>query len=94
MSGKGAPAACGQLDLALLLALQGDLARRSGYGRAVVRLAVAAPQMRQQQEFRIVADAILRAAHLDAGLFELREQLLDRYLQYLGKLYNRYISHI
>ena len=75
-----------ELELALRLALQRDLARR-GIALALAA-AVAAAQVRQQLELGIVADAVVGAVDLDAGLIELHEQPVDRHLQDLGKLGN------
>jgi hypothetical protein len=54
---------------------------------------VSAPQVREQLHLRVVADAIVGALDLDAGLIELHEQPVDRYLQYFGKLGDSYFSH-
>ncbi len=82
----------GKLELRLRLALE-----RNAPGRGVacgrVRLPVAATQIRQQLELRIVADRVFRATDLDTGLVELRKQFLDRYLQNLGELCNCHICH-
>ena len=83
----------GELDLALLLALQGDLSRRGGLVDLLAALPVAATQMRQQLELRLVADPVVRTLDLDARLVELHQQLLDRHLEHLGELGNRYIGH-
>ena len=80
----------GQLELALRLALERDLAGRS---IAVVATAVAATQMSQQFELRIIADAIVGSVHFDACLIELHEQPIDRHLQDFGKLGNCYFCH-
>jgi hypothetical protein len=80
------------LDLALGLALECDLARARGrdfLGRAAVR----APKVRQELGLRLVADAIVGAADADAGLVELLEELVDRDLQDLGELGNRDVRH-
>ena len=80
-----------ELQLRLRLAAQRDLARR-GVGLRVVA-AVAAAQMRQQLVLRILADHVLGAVDLDPGLIELLQQPIDRYLQHLGELRDRYICH-
>ncbi len=90
IDGPGAALDARQLQLALGLALESDLA---GRGIAVVLAPVAAPQMRQQLELRIVADAVVGTRHLDACLVELHEQPVDRHLQHLGELRNRYFCH-
>ena len=87
------PGGTGELDLALLLALQSDLARRGGLVDLLAALPVAATQMRQQLELGVVADPIVRTLDLDARLVELHQQLLDRYFEHLGELGNRYIGH-
>ena len=51
-------------------------------------------QVSQQHELRIIADAIVRSTDFDTGLSQLSDQLLDRHLEHLGELGNRYISHI
>src|SRR6185312_15892346 len=56
-------------------------------------MAVAATQMRQQLELRLLADAVVRPGHADARLVELGNQPVDRHLQDIGKLGNRYFSH-
>jgi hypothetical protein len=47
---------------------------------------MSAPQMRQKLKLRVIADRVVRAIDLDASLIKLQQQLVDRYLQYLGKL--------
>ena len=79
----------GDFDFALRLALECDLGRRGRTFRAPMR----APQERQQFHFRVVADQVIRAGHLNSGFIELRQQALDRYFQYLGKLANSHIRH-
>ena len=56
-------------------------------------VAVAAAQMRQQLVLRVLADHVLGAVDLDAGLIELLQQPIDRYLQHLGELRDGYICH-
>src|SRR6185437_4113197 len=80
-----------QLQLALRLALQRDAPWR-GIPLAL-RAAVAATQMGQQLELRIVADAVIGPIDLDPGLIELHEQPIHRYLQDLGKLGNGHFRH-
>ena len=91
VDGARAALVAGELQLALRLALERDLARRAHRRRVVA--AVAAAQVRQQLELRFLADHVLGLDDLDAGLIELREQPVDRHLQHLGKLGNRYFSH-
>ena len=79
-----------QLELALRLALERDLARRR---ISVVSASVATPQMRQQFEFRIVTDAVVGSVHFDTCLVELHEQPVDRHLQYFCELGNCYFCH-
>ena len=81
-----------QLQLALRLALEGDLARRS----VTVRVAatVAAAQVSKELELRVVGDTRIGSRHLDARLIELRQQPVDRHLEHLGKLGNGHFRHI
>jgi hypothetical protein len=81
----------GHLQIALRLTLERDLARSS----VAIRLAaaVAATQMREQFELRVVADSIVRAGDLDAGLIELHEQPIDGHLQDFRKLCNCDFCH-
>jgi hypothetical protein len=78
-----------ELDLALLLALQRDFARRA----ALFFAAMTPPQMSKELELRFIAYSSFGAGDLDAGLIELHEQPIDRYFQDLGKLRNSYIGH-
>ena len=88
---RARPCALASLSSLCDLRLQRDLARR---GVAVRRSRpCAAAQVRQQLHLRVVADASLGAVDLDARLVELRQQPLDRDLQYLGKLSNRHFRH-
>ena len=87
----GAALRARELQLRLRLAPQGDLAGR-GIGLRVVA-AVAAAQMREQLVLRILADHVLGAVDLDPGLIELLQQPVDRHLQNLGELRDRYICH-
>jgi hypothetical protein len=80
----------GHLQIALRLTLERDLARG---GVAISLAPVAAAQMRKQFELRIVADSIVRAGDLDAGLIELHEQPIDRHLQDFGELCNCDFCH-
>ena len=80
----------GELELALGLALERNAAGR----RPLAAMTVAAAQMRQQLELGFLADHVFRAGHGDAGLIELRDQPVHRDLQYVGKLGNRYVSHL
>src|SRR6185437_12741313 len=80
----------GQLELALRLAAQCDLARR---GITAVTASVAAPQVREQLQLGIVADARIRPVDLDSGLIELHQQPIHGDLQHLSKLGNRYFCH-
>ncbi len=84
----------GELNFALLLALQRDLARRCHGAGFLAGLPVTTAQMTQQLELGLVADLVGRSCHLDAGLIELHEQLLDRNLQHLGELGNCYVCHL
>src|SRR6185312_14839102 len=79
-----------ELQLALRLAPQRDAA---GCRIALALGPVAAAQMSQQLELRIVADVIIGAFDLDAGLVELHEQPIHRHLQDLCKLGNRHFRH-
>src|ERR1700733_2474025 len=79
-----------EFELALGLALERDAARR----RALAAMTVAATQVRQQLELGFLADHVLRTGHGDSGLIELRDQPVHRNLQYVGKLGNRYVSHL
>jgi len=54
---------------------------------------VTAAQVRQQLEFRLLADHVLGARDRDTGLIELRDQAVDRHLEHVGELSNGYISH-
>jgi hypothetical protein len=90
IDGAGAALCARQLELLLGLALQRDLPRG---GIAVVAAAVSAPQVRQQFELRIVADARVRSFHFDARLVELNEQPVHRHLQNFGELGNCYFCH-
>ena len=80
----------GDLDFALRLAAQRDLARRTAFLGLAVRLA----QVGQELVLRILADAVLGAERRDAGLLELRQQLVDRNLQDLGELLDRDVGHL
>ena len=71
-----------ELQLALRLALERDLARRA---RRIVA-AVGAAQMREQLHLLVVADACVGALHLDARLIELHQQPIDRHLQHFSEL--------
>jgi hypothetical protein len=88
--GAGAPLGAGELELALRLALEGDLARRAV---ALGLAAVAAAQVRQELQLGIVADAILGPFDLDAGLIELHQQPVDRHLEDLRELGNGHFRH-
>src|SRR6202030_4539166 len=61
IEGARAPLHAGELQLALGLAPEGDLARRAV---AIGVAAVAAAQVREQLEFGVVADARVRTRHL------------------------------
>ncbi len=86
----GTTLSAGELDLLLRLAAESDLA---GRGIAALTTTVATAQVREELEFSIIADAIVRAGHFDARLIELHEQPIDRYLQDLGELGNGYFCH-
>jgi hypothetical protein len=73
----------GELDLALRLSLQRDLARR---GVTIVPAAVTTAQVGEQLELRVIADAIVGTRHLDTRLIELHEQPIDGYLEDVGEL--------
>src|SRR5256885_5637986 len=90
IDGARAPLRAGELQLALGLAPQGDLARRAV---AIGVAPVAAAQVREQLEFGVVADARVRTRHLDARLVELRQQPVHRHLENLGKLGNAHFGH-
>src|SRR5205823_432697 len=77
IDGARAPLRAGELQLALGLAPEGDLARRAV---AVGVAPVAAAQVREQLEFGVVADARVRTGHLDARLIELYQQPVHRHL--------------
>src|SRR5207248_555390 len=85
-----APLRAGELQLALGLAPEGDLARRAV---AVGVAPVAAAQVREQLEFGVVADARVGTGHLDARLIELHQQPVHRHLENLGKLGNAHFGH-
>src|ERR1041384_527638 len=51
------------------------------------------PQERQQLHLGVVADGVVGAGNANAGFVELRQQTLDGYFQYLGKLANCDIRH-
>ena len=87
------PGAARELQLALRLALQSDLARCAGRGGVFLGLAVAATQMRQQLELGFVTDPVFGSCYLDPGLVELQQQLVDRDLEDFGKLRNGYVGH-
>ncbi len=53
-----------------------------------------AAQVREQLHLGVVADARVRAFHLDAGLVELHEQPIDRHLQDFSKLGDGYVCHV
>ncbi len=76
------PLAGALTQLALRLALERDLARRGAFTLAAVTTA----QEGQQLDLGIVADPVVRTAHGNARLFELRQQPLDRDFQNFGKL--------
>jgi hypothetical protein len=80
----------GDFDFALGLALQRDFAGRSRALLAAVRTA----QERQELHLGVVADHVIRAGDPNPGFIELRQQPLDGYFQYLGKLANSHIRHI
>jgi hypothetical protein len=86
-----APLRTGELELRLRFAPQGDLAR----SRIALRfiMTVAAAQMRQELVLGILADHVFRAVDFDAGLIELLQQPIDRYLQHLSELSDGYICH-
>jgi hypothetical protein len=92
---RGAAAAGrGDLQLADLAALQGDLARRAvldlGHG---VALAVGAAQEAEQLHLLGAADDLLRIGEFHAGLAKLPKQLVHRHAQYLGELFDRDVRH-
>jgi hypothetical protein len=60
---------------------------------ALLLVSVAASQMRQQLMLGVLADQVVSAVHGDAGLVELRQQLVDRHLERLGELAYGHISH-
>jgi hypothetical protein len=51
------------------------------------------PQERQQLHLGVVADSVVGAGNANASFVELRQQTLDGYFQYLGKLANCHIRH-
>jgi hypothetical protein len=54
---------------------------------------VSATKVREQLHLGVVTDPRVRALDLDASLFELNEQPIDRHLQDFRKLGDRYICH-
>jgi len=80
-----------ELQFALRLALERDACRcrTAALGSA----AVAATQVREQLELGFLADHILGTGHRNARLVELRNQFVDRYLQYRRKLRNCHLTH-
>ena len=80
----------GDLDLALRLAPERDLARRT----AVLGLAVGFAQVRQELVLGILADAVLGTERPDAGLLKLRQKFVDGDLQDLGELLDRDVGHL
>src|SRR6185312_6262466 len=90
VDGARTPLRARELDLLLGLAAEGDLVGRAAFLPA----AVAAAQVCEQLELRIVADARVRAVHLDAGLVELHEQSIHRHLQDFRELRNCYVCHL
>src|SRR5690554_2894565 len=72
----GAGAAGRQLDLAVALALQCDLARTGGLFFAII--AMRAAQVLQQRDFVFIADRRIRVACIQPGLAQLSQQALYR----------------
>jgi len=89
--GTGAPLVARELQLALGLALERDLAWRAI--AAGILAAMRATQVREEFQLRIVGNARVGSGHLDARLVELRQQPVDRHLQHLGKLRNGHFRH-
>ena len=88
----GASLSAGQFQLTLGLALERDAGRRrAAAGRTAP---VAAAQMRQQLELGVLADQVVGSGDADTGLIKLRQQLVDRHLERLGKLANGDVSHV
>jgi hypothetical protein len=54
---------------------------------------VGTAQVREQLQLGLVADHRVRAADLDAGLVELRQQPVDRNLEHLRELADRNFRH-
>jgi hypothetical protein len=90
VDGTSTPLRTGEFELALCLATERDLA---GSRITIIAAAVAAAQMREQLEFRIVTDAIVGTRDFDTGLIELHQQPIHRHLQYFCKLGNCYFCH-
>ena len=80
-----------ELEFGLRLALQGDFARSGIALRFIVSMA--APQVGQQLVLGILADHVLGAVDFDARLIELLQQPIDRNLQNLRELSDRYVCH-
>ena len=81
----------GELQFGLGFAPERDLAG-SGVGLDLVAT-VAAAQMREQIVLGVLADHVLGAVDLDAGLVELLEQPVHGDFQHLGELSDCYICH-
>jgi hypothetical protein len=82
----------GQPQFRLRLALERNATRRTGCSGAFL-LAMTAAEVRQKLELRILANRVIRSADLDPGLVELRQQSLNRYLQYVCELFDGDVSH-
>jgi hypothetical protein len=76
---------CAEATLSSLCVLRFSVILR-GAAASLLGAPVRATQVRQQLELGLVADAVVGALDPDAGLVELREQLVDRDLQDLGEL--------
>jgi hypothetical protein len=84
VDGASATLRAGELQLALRLSPERDLARRCI--TAVVTTTVSPAKMGEQFELRVITDASVGAGDLDACLIELHEQAIDGHLQDLGEL--------
>ena len=92
IDGTRAPLCTRQSQLRLRLSLERNTSRRGSCCRGIV-LSVATAQVCQQFELRFIADLCIRTTDLDARFIELRQQLLNRHLQYFSKLSNCHFSH-
>ncbi len=90
VDGARAPLAAREPELALRLAAQRDARGRGVVG---VLAPVRTAQVRQQLELGVLADDVVGAGDLDAGLVELVDEAINRDLEGLGEFRDFYLRH-